>query len=71
VGVLDSDGNLYPIVDPNITKYAKFRQYLYQFALGNNITQDNKIGLTLAANIVIIYLAKKANVIFITPNVVL
>ena len=25
VGVLDSDGNLYPIVDPNITKYAKFR----------------------------------------------
>ena len=29
IGVLDSDGNLYPIIDPNITKYAEFRQYLY------------------------------------------
>ena len=29
VGVLDSNGNLYPITDPNTTKYAKFRQYLY------------------------------------------
>ena len=25
IGILDSDGNLYPIIDPNITKYAKFR----------------------------------------------
>ena len=25
IGVLDSDRNLYPIIDPNITKYAKFR----------------------------------------------
>jgi len=33
--------------------------------------QDNKMGLTLIANIVIINLAKKADVIFITPNVVL
>ena len=39
--------------------------------LSNNITQDNKIGLTLMANIVIAYLAKKANVILITPNIVL
>ena len=29
VGVLDSNGNLYPIADPNTTKYAKFRQYLH------------------------------------------
>ena len=29
VGVLNSDGNLYPIIDPNTTKYAKFRQYLH------------------------------------------
>ena len=36
-GVLDSDGNLYPIADPNMTKYIKFRQYLYRFALGDNI----------------------------------
>ena len=39
--------------------------------LGNNITQNNKIGLTLIANIVIINLAKKANVILIIPNMVL
>jgi len=39
--------------------------------LGNNITQDNKIGLILAANIVIADLAKKANVILIIPNIVL
>jgi uncharacterized membrane protein len=39
--------------------------------LSNNITQDNKMGLTLAANIVIIDLAKKADVILIIPNVVL
>jgi len=38
--------------------------------LGNNITQDNKIGLILTANIVIIDLAKKADVILITPNIV-
>ena len=25
IGVLDSNGNLYPIIDPNITKYAEFR----------------------------------------------
>ena len=25
IGVLDSDRNLYPIIDPNITKYTKFR----------------------------------------------
>ena len=25
VGVLDSDRNLYPIADPNMTKYAEFR----------------------------------------------
>ena len=25
IGVPDSDGNLYPITDPNTTKYAKFR----------------------------------------------
>ena len=36
--------------------------------LSNNITQDNKIGLILAANVVIIDLAKKANIILITPN---
>ena len=71
ISVLDSDKNLYPIVDLNTTKYAKFRQYLYQFVFGNNITQDNKIGLIFTANIVIIDLAKKANIIFITPNVVL
>jgi hypothetical protein len=35
------------------------------------MTQDNKIGLTLIANIVIIDLAKKADVIFIIPNIVL
>jgi len=29
MGILDSNGNLYPIIDPNTTKYAKFRQYLY------------------------------------------
>ena len=28
-GVLDSDKNLYFITDPNITKYAEFRQYLH------------------------------------------
>ena len=37
----------------------------------NNITQDNKMGLILMVNIVIIDLAKKANVIFIIPNIVL
>ena len=37
----------------------------------NNITQDNKIGLILAANIVIIDLAKKASIILIIPNIVL
>jgi len=36
----------------------------------NNITQNNKIGLTLAANIVIADLAKKANIILIIPNIV-
>jgi hypothetical protein len=71
MGVLNSNGNLYPITDPNTTKYAEFRQYLYWFVLSDNITQDNKIGLTLIANIVIIDLAKKADVIFITPNIVL
>ena len=71
MGVLDSNGNLYPIIDPNITKYAEFRQYLHQFALSNNITQDNKMGLILAANIVITDLAKKANIILIIPNIVL
>ena len=25
IGVLDSNGNLYPIIDPNITKYTKFQ----------------------------------------------
>jgi len=35
------------------------------------MTQDNKMGLILVANVVIIYLAKKANVILITPNMVL
>jgi len=38
--------------------------------LSNNITQDNKIELTLMANIVIANLAKKANIILITPNIV-
>ena len=38
MGVLDSDRNLYPIINPNITKYAKLRQYLYRFVLGDNIT---------------------------------
>ena len=38
--------------------------------LSNNITQDNKIGLILIANVVIIDLAKKANIILITPNIV-
>ena len=71
MGVLDSNGNLYPIIDPNITKYAKFRQYLYWFALSNNITQDNKMGLILTANVVIVDLAKKANIILIIPNIVL
>ena len=71
MGVLNSNRNLHPITDPNITKYAEFRQYLYQFIFSNNITQDNKMGLTLAANIVIINLAKKANIILITLNVVL
>ena len=33
--------------------------------------QDNKIGLTLVANVVIVDLAKKANVILITPDIVL
>jgi hypothetical protein len=33
--------------------------------------QDNKIELTLIANIVITDLAKKANIILITPNMVL
>ena len=28
IGILDSDRNLYPIIDPNTTKYTKFRQYL-------------------------------------------
>jgi predicted LPLAT superfamily acyltransferase len=32
--------------------------------------QDNKIGLILIANIVIIDLAKKANIILIIPNIV-
>ena len=53
-----------------MTKYTKFHQYLHRFALSNNITQDNKIKLTLTANIVITDLAKKADVILITPNVV-
>jgi hypothetical protein len=39
--------------------------------LSNNITQDNKIGLTLAANVVIADLAKKANIILIIPDIVL
>ena len=71
VGVLNSNGNLYPIADFDTTKYAKFRQYLYQFTLSDNITQNNKIKLTLTANIVIADLAKKANIILITPNIVL
>ena len=37
----------------------------------DNITQNNKIELTFIANIIIIDLAKKANVIFIIPNIVL
>ena len=37
IGVLDSDGNLYPIIDPNITKYVEFRQYLHQFVFSDNI----------------------------------
>ena len=71
MGVLNSNKNLYPIIDFDITKYAKFRQYLHQFILSDNITQDNKMGLILMANIVITDLAKKANVIFIIPNMVL
>jgi uncharacterized membrane protein len=39
--------------------------------LNNNIIQDNKMGLILIANIVITDLAKKADVIFIIPNMVL
>ena len=39
--------------------------------LSNNIMQDNKIELTFAANVVITNLAKKANIILITPNIVL
>ena len=39
--------------------------------LSNNIIQNNKMGLTLTANIVIADLAKKANIIFITLNIVL
>ena len=35
------------------------------------MTQNNKMGLILAANIVIVDLAKKADIIFMTPNVVL
>ena len=71
IGVLDSNKNLYPITDSNITKYTEFCQYLHQFMLSDNIIQDNKIGLTLIANIVIIDLVKKADVIFIIPNMVL
>ena len=71
MGVLNSNRNLYPIADPNMTKYAKFRQYLHRFALSDNITQDNKIGLIFVANIVIIDLVKKANIILITLDVVL
>jgi hypothetical protein len=37
----------------------------------NGIYQLSTVTLTLAANIVIIDLAKKANVIFIIPNIVL
>ena len=37
----------------------------------NNIMQNNKMGLILAANIVIVDLVKKADIIFITPNIVL
>ena len=33
--------------------------------------QDNKMGLILVANVVIIDLAKKADIIFIIPNMVL
>jgi cellular nucleic acid-binding protein len=69
-GVPDSDGNLHPIADPDRTKYAEFRQYLHRFAIGDNMTQDDKIGLTLAANVVIADLAKKADVILMTPDVV-
>ena len=70
-GILNSNKNLYPIADFNITKYTEFRQYLYWFMFSDNIIQDNKIGLTLVANIVIADLVKKADVIFIIPNVVL
>ena len=38
--------------------------------LSNNITQDNKIELILAANVVIIDQAKKANIILIISNIV-
>ena len=71
INVLNSDRNLYLIADFNITKYTKFRQYLHWFVLGDNIMQDNKMGLILTANIVIIDLAKKANIIFIIPDIVL
>ena len=71
IGVLDSNRNVHPIADPNMTKYAKFRQYLHRFVFGDNITQDNKMGLILITNIVITDLAKKADIIFITPNIVL
>ena len=37
MGILNSDRNLYPITNPNTTKYAEFHQYLHQFALGDNI----------------------------------
>ena len=43
---------------------------MYRFTLSNNITQNNKIGLILAANVVIVDLAKKADVILMTPNMV-
>ena len=69
--VLNSDRNLHPIADLNITKYAKFHQYLHQFVFGDNIMQNNKMGLTPTANVIIADLAKKADVIFITPDVVL
>ena len=71
MGVLDSNRNLHPIADLDITKYTKFRQYLHQFMLGDNIIQDNKMGLIFVANVVIADLAKKADVIFMIPNVVL
>ena len=71
INVLDSNRNLHPIINPNTTKYAEFRQYLHRFALNNNITQDNKMELTLTANIVITDLAKKADVILIILDIVL